>query len=84
MEEEKGNWRYFELDPEKDRNLINIINPNDPGSEYIILNIGTHTIKYGLASQLSPFVVPNLIAYRSEKAKVFDSRTMSSDVDMEE
>ena len=50
MEEEKGNRRYFELDIEKDWNLINIINPNDPGSEYIILNIGTHTIKYGLAS----------------------------------
>jgi len=57
--------QYFDLS-EADRNLKNILNPEDPGSDCVVFCLGSSTIKYGLASQLSPFIMPNIVARVSE------------------
>ena len=44
--------------------LSSFLNPNDKGSDCIVFQIGSHSIKFGLASQLIPFVIPNCIAYK--------------------
>ena len=56
--------KYFELDPKKDHALINILNPSENAADCIVLNIGSSSIKLGVASQLEPFMVPNAIAYQ--------------------
>ena len=37
------------------------------GSETIVLNLGSQSIKFGLASQFQPFIMPNVIAYLKKK-----------------
>lgn len=67
--------KYFNLDPKRDSALINIINPNETVSDCIVLNIGSSSIKFGVASQLEPFMVPNVIAYQ------FEDDTIASDLE---
>ena len=59
--------KYFELDPKKDHALINILNPSEAAADCIVLSIGSSSIKLGVASQLQPFLVPNIIAYQHTK-----------------
>jgi hypothetical protein len=63
--------------------LINIINPDDVAAEVIVLSIGSHTIKYGLASQLTPFLVPTLIAYSKPKTPLFTSQEEDNNPSLE-
>jgi len=44
--------------------LASFLNLNDRGSDCIVFQLGSHSIKFGLASQLIPFVIPNCIAYK--------------------
>jgi hypothetical protein len=44
--------------------LASFLNLNDKGSDCIVFQLGSHSIKFGLASQLIPFVIPNCIAYK--------------------
>lgn len=71
--------RLFELDPKKDHALVNIINPSETGSDCIVLNIGSSSIKLGVASQLEPFMVPNIIAYQSKKGKTIETQPPPED-----
>ena len=61
--------KYFELDPKKDHALINILNPSEAAADWIVLSIGSNSIKLGVASQLQPFLVPNVIAYQNTKTR---------------
>ncbi|CAI2360586.1 unnamed protein product [Moneuplotes crassus] len=62
--------KYFDIDPKKDNALINILNPNESCADCIVLNIGSSSIKFGVASQLEPFMVPNVIAYHREGRRI--------------
>jgi actin-related protein 8 len=51
--------------------LSNFLNITERGSDSIVFQFGSHSVKFGLASQLTPFVIPNCIAYRKiEKAEI--------------
>ena len=46
------------------------INQNDTkGNDCIVVQIGSESIKFGFASQYAPFVIPNVIAYKT-KSKI--------------
>lgn len=47
--------------------LTNFLNPGDKSAETLVLHIGSHSTKLGLASQLHPFLVPTVIAYPAKK-----------------
>ena len=50
--------------PLYDNSLPNpFLGPNDKGSDSIVVQLGSHSIKFGLASQEKPFVIPNVIAH---------------------
>jgi actin-related protein 8 len=53
------------------------INPNDKGSDSIVFQIGSHSVKFGFASQLTPFIIPTVIAYR----KTLDEDGMEIDLE---
>jgi hypothetical protein len=43
------------------------LNPAEKGSDSLVFQLGSHSVKFGLASQLTPFVIPNCIAYRKKE-----------------
>ncbi len=43
--------------------LNSFINIGEKGSDTIVFQLGSHSLKFGLASQLTPFVIPMTIAY---------------------
>lgn len=65
--------QYLNLDEQKDSALIQHLNLGDKGADTIIIHPGSHSIKFGLASQSSPFIVPNLIAYPTKKGQKIES-----------
>lgn len=52
-----------------DTTLEKMLNLTDKGSDVIIFHPGSHSLKFGLASQVEPFVIPNVIAHRMLRAK---------------
>lgn len=50
------------------------INPNEKGFETIVLQIGSHSIKFGYASQYQPFIIPNVIAYKIKRDDDFKNK----------
>lgn len=52
------------VDNEQINDLNSFLNINERGSETLVFQLGSHSIKFGLASQLTPFVIPNCIAHR--------------------
>ena len=56
--------------------MINFLNANDKGGDTFVFQFGSHSIKYGLSTQIQPFMVPNVIAYPAragnKTAKIFD------------
>ena len=54
---------HFNLDDKEDENLINFLNLGEKGSDTFVFNFGSHSIKFGLASQVQPFMVPTVVAY---------------------
>eukprot|EP00347_Sterkiella_histriomuscorum_P001948 403370052 len=61
--------QYLDLNDERDQALISFLNPYDRGSDTIIIHPGSHSIKFGLASQMQPFIIPNVIAYPNKNGK---------------
>lgn len=47
--------------------LNSFINMGEKGSDTIVFQLGSHSLKFGLASQLTPFVIPMTIAYLKNK-----------------
>ena len=43
--------------------LIQRLNLHDKGSDCVILHPGSHSLKFGLASQYEPFVTPMVVAH---------------------
>jgi actin-related protein len=43
--------------------LISFLNIGEKGADNVVLELGSHSIKLGLASQMQPFMVPTVIAY---------------------
>ena len=41
-------------------------NSNDKGSDTLVFQFGSSSVKFGFASQTHPFVIPNVIAYFSQ------------------
>mmetsp|Transcript_23725 Transcript_23725/g.29480 ORF Transcript_23725/g.29480 Transcript_23725/m.29480 type:complete len:102 (-) Transcript_23725:2077-2382(-) len=64
----------FDLDAREDESLINFLNLSEKGADTMVLQFGSHSIKFGLASQVQPFLVPTMIAYPGRK-KVFEAPT---------
>jgi len=56
----------FNVDPDKEKHLYNFLNFTERGGDIVIIHPGSHTIKFGLASQSQPFMIPNVIAYRTK------------------
>lgn len=48
----------------EDQDIANFLNLNEKGSDTIVFHIGSHSIKFGLSTQLQPFIIPNCIAFR--------------------
>src|SRR5689334_797759 len=64
----------MELDQSSDLN--GFLNLGDKGSDCIVVQYGSHSVKFGYASQYTPFVIPNCIAY-----KKFENNEMAVDND---
>jgi len=47
--------------------LLSFLNLSEKGADTIIIHAGSHSIKFGLASQMQPFIAPNVIAYPRKK-----------------
>ena len=47
-----------------DNNVNPFLSQSDKGSDSIVVQLGSHSIKFGLASQYYPFLIPNVIAHR--------------------
>lgn len=47
-----------------DYEFENFVNPTEKGFDTVVVQLGSHSIKFGYASQFQPFVVPNCIAYK--------------------
>lgn len=63
MDYSKQILSHFNLDAREDESLINFLNVSEKGGDTFVLQFGSHSIKFGLASQITPFMVPNQIAY---------------------
>jgi len=51
------------MDEKEDLTLTNFLNANEKGGDTMVIQLGSHSIKLGLASQMQPFLIPNIIAY---------------------
>ena len=72
-----------------DTTLEKILNLTEKGSDVIILHPGSQTLKFGLASQMQPFIMPNAIAHRMHRPKAKSFQTplpfsLSAEPDKEE
>ena len=47
--------------------LLSFLNLSEKGADTMIIHPGSHSIKFGLASQIQPFIAPNVIAYPRKK-----------------
>jgi len=62
------------IDEQQDQTLINFLSPTDKGGDCVIIHPGSHSIKFGLASQMQPFLIPNVIAHPTKRSrKLFDT-----------
>jgi actin-related protein len=53
--------------------LLTFLNLQEKGADTFIFNLGSHSVKFGLASQQQPFIAPNVIAYpRKDGRKLFE------------
>jgi actin-related protein len=53
--------------------LLTFLNLQERGADTLILQLGSHSIKFGLASQSTPFIAPNVIAHpRKDGRKLFE------------
>ena len=61
--------KHFNLDESKDDDLqlISTLNFFEKGNDCIVIHPGSHSIKFGLASQQTPFIVPSVIAHPRRK-----------------
>jgi actin-related protein len=44
--------------------LNSFLNIGERGSDSVVFHIGSHSIKFGLASQFQPFIIPTCIAHK--------------------
>jgi len=42
--------KWFNLDPEEDKKLLDFLKIDERGSDTIVIQAGSHSIKFGLAS----------------------------------
>ena len=61
--------QYFNVDEQKDADLISSFNVYEKGSDCMIIHPGSHSIKYGLASMSQPHLVATAIAHPSKNGK---------------
>ena len=52
---------------ENQDNVNPFLSQSDKGSDSIVVQLGSHSIKFGLASQYQPFIIPNVIAHLIHK-----------------
>lgn len=62
--------------------LLTFLNLQEKGADTLVLHLGSHSIKFGLASQLQPFIVPNVIAHpRKDGKKIFELNQKARDLE---
>jgi actin-related protein len=49
---------------EFNNDLNSFLNLGEKGSDCIVFHLGSHSVKFGLASQFQPFIIPNCISHR--------------------
>jgi actin-related protein len=52
------------MEDQNGNDFNSFLNIGEKGSDTLVFQFGSHSVKFGLASQLQPFVIPNCIAYR--------------------
>jgi hypothetical protein len=57
-----------------DQDLNTFLNLGEKGADCIVFQYGSHSVKFGYASQYTPFVIQNCIAYRK-----FENNEMNVD-----
>lgn len=65
------------IDEQVTSELTSFLNIGEKGTDCLVFQLGSHSIKFGLASQLQPFVIPNCIAYK--KYKIEDQMIVDSE-----
>lgn len=58
--------KWFNLDPEEEKKLLEFLKIEERGSDTIVIQAGSHSIKIGLASQAYPFLIPTVVAHRTK------------------
>jgi actin-related protein len=62
--------------------LLSFLNLSERGADTLILNLGSDSIKFGLASQQTPFIAPTVIAHaRKDGKRLWDGPQMDREVD---
>ncbi len=61
---------------EDSNDLYSYMNVGERGSDCVVFHIGSHSTKFGLASQFQPFVIPTCIAHRLKEC---DNMQIDSD-----
>lgn len=71
-----------QIQKEETSDLSQFLNLGEKGSDSIVFQLGSHSVKFGLASQLQPFVIPNCIAYKKiieDDDMIIDSESNKKD-----
>lgn len=65
---------------EENLDFDSFVNLNDKGSDCIVFQPGSHSVKFGYASQSIPFLIPNCVAYKKYQ---LDNNNNGMDIDLE-
>lgn len=66
------------MDDQSAADFSSFLNIGEKGSDCVVFQFGSHSVKFGLASQLQPFVLPNCIAHR-----IYDHDQMDLAIDID-
>ena len=66
--------------------LLSFLNLSElKGADTLILHIGSHSIKFGVATQPQPFIAPNVIAYpRRDQRKLYTDEPEGIEVERQQ
>ena len=53
----------------EDATLTTYLNAGEKGGDVLVIQLGSHSIKLGLASQMQPFLIPNICASPSKNGE---------------
>lgn len=51
------------------------INTSEKGGDSLVFQLGSHSVKFGYATQMTPFIIPNCIAYKLNNINNINNQT---------